>query len=84
MRVTIAYPPDFNPPTMPFGTLPLFNAVLKSAGHETLVIDLNAEAFTLMLMPENLERYFSILDGYTNALASKPDRTPDEEKQYQT
>jgi len=84
VRVTIAYPPDFNPPTMPFGTLPLFNAVLKSAGHETLVIDLNAEAFTLMLMPENLERYFSILDGYTNALASKPDRTPDEEKQYQT
>ncbi len=84
MRVTIAYPPDFNPPTMPFGTLPLFNAVLKSAGHDTHVVDLNAEAFTVMLRPENLERYFALLDGYTTALASKPDRTAEETRQYET
>jgi anaerobic magnesium-protoporphyrin IX monomethyl ester cyclase len=84
VRVALVYPPDFTPPTMPFAALPLLDACLTRTGHEPMVMDLNAESFTFMIAEGNLERYFDLLDGYTETLASKSGRTLAEEQVYQT
>jgi anaerobic magnesium-protoporphyrin IX monomethyl ester cyclase len=65
LRLALLYPPDFAPPTIPFAALPLLNACAKRAGHQTLVMDVNAEAFSAMLYPENLELYYRTLDRLT-------------------
>ena len=65
VRLALIYPPDFAPPTNAFAALPLLNACAKRAGHQTLVMDVNAEAFSSMLWPENLELYFKTLDRLT-------------------
>ena len=51
MRVFLAYPHDMSLPGMTFGSLAVLNACMKEAGHETMVADLNAEAFTYMAQP---------------------------------
>ena len=83
MRVLLAYPPDFNPPTMPFGALALLNACLKQYGHETRCLDINAEAFVAMLAPQNLGRYFELLDIGVESLRKMPARTPDQDRQLE-
>jgi hypothetical protein len=84
LRVALVYPPDFTPPTMPFAALPLLDACLRKAGHEPMVMDLNAESFTFMIAEGNLERYFELLDRYTESLAAKRDRSPEDELTFQT
>jgi anaerobic magnesium-protoporphyrin IX monomethyl ester cyclase len=83
VRVALIYPPDLAPPTMPFAALPLFNACLKRAGHEVLVMDLNAESFSVMIREENLARYGAALDRLTSALENKTARSPQEEQEYE-
>lgn len=83
MRVLLAYPPDFNPPTMPFGALALLNACLKQHGHETKCMDINAEAFVAMMQPATLDRYFHLMDISFEGLKAKKDRTPAEQKQFE-
>lgn len=83
MRVALVYPPDFTPPTMPFAALALLDACLERSGHGSMVMDLNAESFTFMIAEGNLDRYFDLLDGYTESLAAKK-RTAVEEQVYQT
>ena len=82
MRVVIAYPPDLHIPSMIFGALPLLSACLKERGHETELVDVNADAFDAMLHPQNLDRYFAIMDSAIEEFAAKPDRTPSEEAIY--
>jgi hypothetical protein len=84
LRVALVYPPDFTPPTMPFAALPLLDACLRRTGHEPMVMDLNAESFTFMIAEGNLERYFELLDRYTESLASKNPRSAGEQQLYQT
>jgi hypothetical protein len=78
MRVALLYPPDFCRPTMVFGALPLFNACLKRAGHETFLADNNAEAFSHALLPGQLEHYFATFDEACSRLTAKTDRTEGE------
>src|SRR5262245_36877608 len=69
---------------MPFAALALLDACLERTGHEPMVMDLNAESFTFMIAEGNLERYFELLDQYTETLAAIPSRTAVEEQTYQS
>ena len=62
MNVLVCYPPDPSIPTMPFGTLPLFNACLRQAGHSVKVVDLAAFTFKHLVARENIERQYARLD----------------------
>ena len=70
MKVAVCYPQDFSIPSMPFGTLPLFNACLRKANHEVLLVDIAALTFNALIQPEQVERYLQELDdAYENARA---------------
>lgn len=84
MRVALLYPPDFVRPTMVFGALPLFNACLKDAGHETVIHDVNAEAFTHATRPETLRGYFAFFDQLVGELQAKAQRTPEEDQRLES
>src|SRR6186997_3430335 len=84
LRVALVYPPDFTPPTMPFAALALLDSCLRRTGHEPMVMDLNAESFTFMIAEGNLERYFELLDRYTENLAARTPKTPEVEQLYAT
>ncbi len=62
MRILLAYPPSFAMPSMPFGALGLLNACLRRRGHTTHILDINAEAFTVMSRREVLSALFEVLD----------------------
>ena len=62
MKIAVCYPQDFSIPSMPFGTLPLFNACLREAGHEVLLVDIAALTFNALIQPEQVERYYQMLD----------------------
>jgi len=75
MNVLVCYPPDPSIPTMPFGTLPLFNACLREAGHSVKVVDLAAFTFKHLMASENLERQFALLDHELGKPRSELTRT---------
>ncbi len=85
MRVFLAYPHDMSLPGMTFGSLAVLNACMKEAGHETMVADLSAEAFTHMAQPETLRRYFDAFDLLYKTLDAEDDKSPEAQallKQY--
>lgn len=77
MRVFLAYPHDLTIPGMVFGSLPVLNACLKEAGHETRVADLSAEAFTHMTNPATLSLYFEAFDRLHDSLMADSKKTPE-------
>jgi hypothetical protein len=79
MRVTLVYPPDLEPPSMPSGALPLLNGCLRRAGHQTQVLDLNAEVFWVAMRDGHVDRYLAVLDELTAKLAGHGSRTLDQE-----
>src|SRR2546430_15560606 len=54
-RTTIVFPPAADP-SLPYGALPLLGAVLRRAGYDVHLRDLNLEAFEDLLRPEALQR----------------------------
>src|SRR2546430_182962 len=60
-RTTIVFPPAADP-SLPYGALPLLGAVLRRAGYDVHLRDLNLEAFEDLLRPEALQREADRLD----------------------
>ncbi|MBL8841508.1 MAG: cobalamin-dependent protein [Planctomycetes bacterium] len=72
MKVLLAYPPDRTPPMIPYSSLAQLAAVLKHAGHEVKVRDVNAETFAWLNQRERLQGYHDYARGQLAALEAKP------------
>ncbi|HYC76333.1 MAG TPA: radical SAM protein [Planctomycetota bacterium] len=84
MRVVLAYPPDFTPPSIPFGSLAVLNACLKREGHVTKVCDLNAWAFEVQVRAANLDRYLAVLEERVDGWERRSDLTSTEATQLRS
>lgn len=67
---------------MPFGALALLSACLRREGIETLVLDVNAEAFRALIAPDVCGRYLEYLDREIARLGSLNRRSADENRLF--
>jgi hypothetical protein len=58
MKVLLVYPPDRCLPTIPYSSLAQLSAVLRQAGHEVSIRDVNAETFAWLNHRDRLAGYF--------------------------
>jgi hypothetical protein len=72
MKVLLAYPPDRCLPTIPYSSLAQLSAVLKHAGHECVIRDVNAETFAWLNHRERLAGYFDFAVSRIAELEAKP------------
>ena len=82
MKVLLVYPPDRCLPTIPYSSLAQLSAVLRHAGHECSVRDVNAETFAWLNRRDRLAGYFDFAVGRIAELESKPALTPQERGIY--
>ena len=69
---------------MPFGSLALLNACLKSGGIDTIVIDVNAESFRAMIRPETTSRYLGLVDAELERLERRTRLLPAERAYHES
>lgn len=72
MKVLLAYPPDRTPPMIPYASLAQLAAVLKQAGHQVVVRDVNAETFDWLNQPARLQGYHDYARARFEELEGKP------------
>jgi radical SAM superfamily enzyme YgiQ (UPF0313 family) len=72
MKVTLAYPPDRNLPTVPFASLPQLAGPLRKGGHEVVIHDVNAEVFRTLLTRERLLSFYDFAEAKLAEVESKP------------
>jgi anaerobic magnesium-protoporphyrin IX monomethyl ester cyclase len=72
MKVLLAYPPDRCLPTIPYSSLAQLSAVLKHAGHDCVIRDVNAETFAWLNHRERLAGYFDFAVRRIAELEAKP------------
>ena len=82
MKVALVYPPDRCLPTIPYSALAQLGAVLKAAGHQVLIRDLNAEVFEWLNDAEKLAGYYDYGIDVIGRLERKRSLTPEERSIY--
>src|SRR5262245_33066091 len=78
MKVLLLYPPDRCLPTIPYSSLAQLAAVLRQAGHEAVIRDVNAEAFEWLNHRDRLAGYFDYALDRVNELERRAHLSPAE------
>jgi radical SAM superfamily enzyme YgiQ (UPF0313 family) len=82
MKVLLVYPPDRCLPTIPYSSLAQLSAVLRQAGHDCAIRDVNAETFAWLNRRDRLAGYFDYAVGRIAELEAKATLTPQERGIY--
>ena len=72
MKALLVYPPDRCLPTIPYSSLAQLSAVLREAGHEVSVRDVNAETFAWLNHRDRLAGYFDYAAARIDELERRP------------
>jgi len=72
MKVLLVYPPDRCLPTIPYSSLAQLAAVLREAGHDVSIRDVNAEAFAWLNQRDRLSGYFDFAAARIEELERRP------------
>jgi radical SAM superfamily enzyme YgiQ (UPF0313 family) len=72
MKVLLVYPPDRCLPTIPYSSLAQLSAVLREAGHQVGVRDVNAETFAWLNQRDRLAGYFDYAAAKIDELERRP------------
>ncbi|MSR48320.1 MAG: B12-binding domain-containing radical SAM protein [Planctomycetes bacterium] len=72
MKVLLVYPPDRCPPMIPYSSLAQLAGVLKQAGHEVSIRDVNAEAFAWLNDRDRLAGYYDYAQRQLAELEARP------------
>src|SRR5262245_13881686 len=72
MKVLLVYPPDRCLPTIPYSSLAQLSAVLREAGHQVAIRDVNAETFAWLNQRDRLAGYFDYASARIAELEKRP------------
>jgi len=82
MKILLVYPPDRCLPTIPFSSLAVLQGVLRGAGHETSVRDMNVEVFDFLVKKDRLLGYADAVHEWFAELDAKDSLTRPEYDRY--